>query len=402
MRRLDGQRGGDASRRDWDLHGVAMIEPVGGHGGMEYFDAALCGALAASEVPIRLYTCDETRFRTGLNFPFQLPYRGIYGRAPSWRRGLRYARGTLAALTDARRHGARVAHFHLFHVGVPEYLNVQLARSLGFRVVLTAHDVHSFVERLSVSWMMRAVYRAADHVIVQSGVAHRELLAHFPFLRGRVSLIPHGNYLGHTREAPPPDAARRELGLPADARVLLFFGQIKEVKGLDLLIDALPAIATKHPQALLVIAGKEWKDDFGKYRAQMERLGVAERCICHIRYIPDERLASYFAAADAVVLPYRRIYQSGVLLMALSYGKPVVASDIEGFTEVVSHGDTGYLFAAGDARALASTVVQALDDNSVLRAVGKRGLQMVAQQFDWGRIGKATADVYRTALARVE
>ena len=110
-------------------------------------------------------------------------------------------------------------------------------------------------------------------------------------------------------------------------------------------------------------------------------------------------MSRYYAAADAVVLPYRRIYQSGVLLMAMSYATPVVVSDVAGMTEVVSDGDNGYAFGSGDARSLASRLCEALSDVEELRRTGQRGLAYVRENHDWEKIGRITAASYRSALA---
>ncbi len=178
--------------------------------------------------------------------------------------------------------------------------------------------------------------------------------------------------------------------------MILFFGQIKEVKGLDVLIEAMPEILREHPGTLLVVAGKVWKDDFRQYQARIEELGISANCVLHIRYVPDSEVKNYYAAADVVALPYRRIYQSGVLLMAMSYGKPAIASDIAGMTEVVSDGVNGYIFPSGNSTALAAKLSDALSNPEELRLVGERALMHVREHNDWIRIGHMTADFYRS------
>ncbi|QIN83158.1 glycosyltransferase [Rubrobacter tropicus] len=376
---------------------AAIVEPVGGHGGMDYYDFGLCEALSKAGIEATLYTCDETSWRSRA-FGVEIPYRGVFGAAPAWLRGLRHLRGTVRALVGARLKGARISHFHFFHVGPLELFGVLLARSLGMRVVVTAHDVQPFVERLSVPWMAARAYRMAARVIAQGRTAEKELGALLDVPASRIDVVPHGSYLPFVGEAPARGAARARLGLPEEARVLLFFGQIKAVKGLDLLIRAMPRVLREHPDTVLLVAGKAWKDDLRRYRAQIEALGIAESCVLHTRYIPDEDVAAYYAAADVVVLPYRRIYQSGVLLMAMSHGRPVVASDLPGMTEVVSDGVTGYLFAAGNAQALAARLAGVLGEDGELRRTAQRALRYVEEHHDWERIGAMTAACYRSAL----
>ena len=374
-----------------------MIEPVGGHGGMDYYDFGLCEGLADAGMRVALYTSDETSRKSTVAYEVRLPYQKIYGDDPAWLRGVRYLRGTVRALADARLRRARVAHFHLFHVGPLELFNVLAAKLLGLKVVITAHDVQSFVESLSVPWMVKAAYRLADRIIAQSKISKKELMTVLGVPEAKIATIPHGNYIRLVAGMPAREEARARLGLPEGARVLLFFGQIKEVKGLDVLIRAMPRIVREDPDTILLIAGKVWKDDFRRYQGQIEALGISDKVELHLRFIPDSEVANYYAAADVVVLPYRRIYQSGVLLMAMSYGKPVLVSDIEGMTEVVADGVNGYTFAAGDAEAMAGRLAGAMSDPDGLRRVGQRALAHMQEHHDWSEIGWMTAACYRSA-----
>lgn len=375
---------------------VAVIEPVGGHGGMNYYDFALCMGLRAAGVQPTLYTCDETAVDPGLPFGVERVYRRIFGADPSWRRGLRYLAGTLRALVGARIGGHRLAHFHVFQVGPLELFNVALARLLLMRVVITAHDVEAF--RGEWSGIKTWVYGLANGVIAHNLVSQRELVRVLGMSSDKIHVIPHGNYLAHTGPLPASDDARTQLNLPHDARVLLFFGQIKEVKGLDLLLQALPKVRETVPEVVLLIAGKPSGQDFTKYQLQIDSLDLSAHCVAHIRYIADDEVAAYYAAADLVVLPYRRIYQSGVILMAMSYGKPVLASDLDGMKEVVDDGITGYLFRSEDANDLALRIQTVLADRAGMQRVAAQGLALMRTQYGWDGIGRLTAECYRRAM----
>lgn len=373
---------------------AALIEPVGGHGGMVQYDAGLCEGLSEAGVEATLYTSDKTPSGRSLPYKVRHCYRNVYGPDPAWLRGLRYVRASLGALLDARRSGTRVVHFHFFHVGPLEIFNVMLARLLGFGVVATAHDVRPFASRAPAIWTSKVAYGFVDRIIAHSETARRELLEVLGVSGKKIEMVPHGNYLRSIDRVPTREEARARLGLDRGAKVLLFFGQIKEVKGLDILLRAMPAIVEDHEDALLVVAGKVWKDDWSKYRGRAEALEAAGKCVCRVSYIPESEVPDYYAAADAVVLPYRRIYQSGVLLLAMSYGKPVVVSDIEGMTEMVEDGVNGYVFPSGDARALADKLSATLADPESLAAIGEAGLSYVAEHHDWASIGRKTAECY--------
>lgn len=365
---------------------------------MDYYDFGLCEGLTNAGVSVALYTCNETSPKTAIPYTLRFPYRRIYGADPSWLRGIRYIRGSTSALLNAKSSLTQIAHFHFFHVGPLELFNVLLAKLIGMRVVVTAHDVQSFVEHLSVPWMLRTAYRISDKVIVQSKVSEGELRKVLQVPEAKIAMIPHGNYLHFIEKVPTREEARAWVGLPNEARVLLFFGHIKRVKGLDILLEAMPRLIQEHPDTTLLVAGKVWKDDMQRYQEQIEALGISDNCTFHTRFIPDSEVANYYAAVDVVVLPYRRIYQSGVLLMAMSYGKPVVVSDIEGMTEVVADGGNGYVFPAGDAEALADKLVNVLSNPQRLRQVGVRALSHMQQHHDWDTIGQMTAACYQSVL----
>ena len=392
------RRGGDLQSLRSDDVRAAVIEPVGGHGGMDYYDFGLCEGLSNAGVSVALYTCDETSPKTAVPYKMRFPYRRIYGVDPSWLRGIRYIRGSTSALLKAKSSLTQIAHFHFFHVGPLELFNVLLAKLLGIRVVVTAHDVQSFVEHLSIPWMLRTAYRISDKVIAQSKVSEGELRKVLWVPEAKIAMIPHGNYLHFIEKVPTREEARAWVGLPNEAQVLLFFGHIKRVKGLDILLEAMPQLIQEHPDTTLLVAGKVWKDDMQRYRKQIEALGLSDNCTFHTRFIPDSEVAYYYAAADVVVLPYRRIYQSGVLLMAMSYGKPVAVSDIEGMTEVVADGYNGYVFPAGNAEALADKLIKVTSNSEALRQVGERALSHMQEHHNWHVIGPMTAACYRSVL----
>jgi glycosyltransferase involved in cell wall biosynthesis len=121
--------------------------------------------------------------------------------------------------------------------------------------------------------------------------------------------------------------------------------------------------------------------------------------VLHIRHIPNDELALYFAAADVVVLPYRRIYQSSVILMAMSYGRAVVVSDLPAMTEMVTDGENGYVFEQGSAVSLSKQLVRALRDEQGRLRVASRALEYIRKNNDWEQIGKQTAMLYRAVLS---
>jgi D-inositol-3-phosphate glycosyltransferase len=377
---------------------AAIIEPVGGHGGMDYYDFGLCGGLAAAGLDIVIHTCDETNIPSNVRFTVKHTYVGIYGGSAAWLRGLRFVFGSFKALGSALLERRKFVHLHFFHVGGLALMNVLLSKLMKRVIIITAHDVESFVSTLEVPLMSRLAYRLADHVIAHNRISRVELQARLHVPENKIAVIPHGNYLHALRPMPSVDVARKKLGIPCNAKVLLFFGQIKEVKGLDVLLNAMPVVLQHYPDAVLLIAGRPWKTDFSGYQNKIDGLGIQSSCFAHIRFIPDEEVPLYYGAAELVVLPYRRIYQSGVLLMAMSYGKAVLVSDIPGMLEVVRDQESGFVFRSGDADDLVRKICTLFGNPAIVESVASSGQKLMKEKYDWADIGQQTKELYASLV----
>lgn len=379
---------------------VWMIDPVGGHRGMHYYDFALCQELQRLGVDVALWTCDETEAHTPPSeITISYPFQRIFGSDPAPIRGMRYVNGLRRLIHQARDARPQIAHLHYFLLAPADLWFLIGLRRYGVKIVLTAHDVIPFNAAVHTRLLLRALYGRVDGFIVHTEHSRRELLAGFPVPPSRVRVIPHGHYLPYRpEEMPTREEARARLGLPIDAPVLLFFGQIKRVKGLDTLLRALPKLAEAHPDALLVVAGQVWKDTWDRYAELIDALGLGHRVIARVEHIPDEDVPFYFRAADVVVLPYRRVYQSGVLLMAYSFSKPVVASAVGGLKETIRDGETGYLVRSEDPDALARALGEILGDPARAAAMGEAGYRLVAERFSWDVIARQTLAFYQEVL----
>ncbi|MHB0971997.1 MAG: glycosyltransferase [Thermoanaerobaculia bacterium] len=151
---------------------------------------------------------------------------------------------------------------------------------------------------------------------------------------------------------PTRSDAKRTLGLEG-RDVALFFGHVRPFKGLDIALDAWARLRS---DALLLVAGEVWWNDEERYREQAKRLGIEDRVRFEFRFIPDSEVATYFAAADVVVAPYRSEAQSGVALTAFHFARPVIATHVGGIPEIIEEGRNGLLVAPENPAALASAV----------------------------------------------
>ena len=210
---------------------VAIIEPVGGHGGMNYYDFALCFGLVGLGVEVILYTCDETKVPQDLTFTVKKYFQKIYGDASKYVRAVRYLLGLIRSLKDARLSGVKLAHFHFFHASLLEWFNIKLAKLFGFKIVVTVHDVESFASD-SMQVIVQVIYHTCDFVIVHNQVSCRELSEHFHVPQSKIRVISHGDYIDYVDPSIDQQQARRKLVLNGKGPFLLFLVRLKRSKDL--------------------------------------------------------------------------------------------------------------------------------------------------------------------------
>ena len=136
--------------------------------------------------------------------------------------------------------------------------------------------------------------------------------------------------------------ARQKLKLEEDGKYVLFFGLIRDYKGLDLLLKALVDERIKEQKIKVIVAG-EFYSDPTPYHELIAELGIEESLVLEAKFIPDEEVVNYFCAADMVVQPYKDATQSGVTQIAYHFDKPMLVTNVGGLSELVPHGEVGYV-----------------------------------------------------------
>ena len=261
-----------------------------------------------------------------------------------------------------------------------------LARSAG--LVNTVHDVerhpgHRRAKR--VPWIRRLARRSAHRIIVHGDALKQAMVEKDGTPAEKIHVIPHGNFLHYLTWG--------DLAVPEDDHTLLFFGRIWPYKGLEYLIRAEPYISEELPDVKIVIAGEG--ESFHRYEALIAH---PDRFEVHNEFVPRGEAADIFRRASVVVLPYIEASQSGVLAMAYTFGKPVVATDVGSIPEVVEHGQTGLIVPPGDEKALAEAIVSLLKDPDKRRQMGQNAYAKATTDLSWDTIAEKTLRVYQEAL----
>lgn len=313
-----------------------------------------------------------------------------------------------AARTDAE----------LFHVlwfrRLPQFegtlLNVYF-KLLGKKLIFTAHNVDDQARdgtRTNVidAFALMFRYRIVDHILVHTPRMKSELVERFGIADEKVTVVPFGinDVIPIARMS--RSAARQKLGLAQDCRALLFFGLIAPYKGLEDLVRALAGLVAVDKRFTLLLAGpvrdKSSQSYWTSVQNLIDELGLSRHVHKTVKYIPDDDVGLFFRAADVSVLPYRRIYQSGVLALSYAQGLPVIVGDVGSLAEDVIEGKTGFVFRSGDVADLARAIHQYFASDLFRdRECGNDGIRAYgAQRFSWTSNADTTVSLYERLLAR--
>jgi glycosyltransferase involved in cell wall biosynthesis len=351
--------------------------------------------------------CPELHGTDGVNF---LNLRGDQRQSASlFRKAVRVLRYYFRLI-----HYAAIAEPKLFHILwnnkfelFDRTLLMFYYKLLRKRVVLTAHNVNQARRDSTDSLMnrvtLRVQYRLADHIFVHTEIMKRELMIDFGVRESSITVIAYGinNAVPHTDLI--REEAKQRLGIGAGERTMLFFGYIASYKGLDYLVSAFQQIVVRSNDYRLIIAGKP-KRGCEKYW-QLIQETIAQNIeqglvIQKIEHIQDDEAELYFKAADVLILPYREIFQSGVLFFGYSFGLPVIATDVGAMREDIVEGKTGFVCKPGDPGDMARAI-ETYFSSDLYKDLDNRRQEIrkyALERHSWDVVGQLTMNVYAKLL----
>ena len=383
---------------------LLMIEQ-GGRGGVADYTGALVAALAARGWRVDLATADDSLYEpldgVATHGVFHYVRTGTrVGDVLAALRLKRPANGLLFVLALPRlaalARRSEIVHtqgWEIPQLSVPALAALRLA---GRPVVQTAHGTF---ERTSRARRTRALIRRLQGALTARTIVHTEAdIARLPpSIARHAVVIPHGEYGGLARTGGEADrrGAREALGIGADVHVTLMFGQLRTDKGLGDLLAALRRLPALH----LLIGGQE-AGALAENRDALADPALAGRVTIREGFLDMSEAARLFAAADTVSLPYQVASQSGVLLLAYGFRRPVVVYPVGGMGEAVIDGETGWICVRPDAGALTEALSAAIaaGPEECLRR-GEAGARLADERYSWSAIAARTEAAYDGALA---
>lgn len=383
-------------------------------GGLFQYAYLLGAALAASGQDVTLLTGRDPELTvgaSGFRIAATLPTWHPAGRAPRTAlgrlsrrslRGVRYVAAWLQVarvVSTLRPDVVQLADLRFGIDGVLVRLLVRRFRGVAF--VDLAHTPKPLVEQRSTgslykeSWgvmnLLGLAYRSLDGIVVLGESSRDELLRTWPDVKSVYSM-PHGNYgrfVDEVDTVAPSGCPRR----------VVLFGTWTRYKGIDDLLRVWPEVVLEVPDAELVIAGEASGDvDVGAIQlAAASCRGVT----LDQRYLPMDDALRIVSGARVVVAPYLAANQSGVVTLAQSLGRPVVATDVGDLGDLVRHDLTGLLIPPGDSEALAAALVRMLKEPETADRLGAAGRALVEREGSWSSLAEQFVAVYQSVLQGV-
>lgn len=258
-----------------------------------------------------------------------------------------------------------------------------------YPLVLTEHDPSPHLGEslfVKINW---AIARFLSERSVDVIIVHGERLKEILKLRGipdtKIQVIPHGDYSYYKRWIKDQQEEEKSI---------LFFGLIRDYKGLDYLLKAIPKVNKSIPGVKLIIAGD---GDLSQYKNL-----YCEDINYEIQnsFIPDEDVASFFQRASLVVLPYTDASQSGVVPIAYAFKKPVIVTNVGSIPEVVDDGITGLIVPPKDVESLANAIIRLLVDKNLRNEMGENAYHKMKNELSWDSIAIKTVKLYSTSIRK--
>jgi glycosyltransferase involved in cell wall biosynthesis len=272
---------------------------------------------------------------------------------------------------------------------------LRYCRRIGIRIVYTVHDLlpHDTSQRYKSTF--ERVYRDVDTIICHSYDTKNRLTSEFSVPESRIWVIPHGPFFydyrqSHSERIPDTKAAGH--------CVVLFQGIIFPYKGLDFLLRAWQKVQSANKMTRLVIAGKCSSAMKEKIMAQIADFQLADSVRLDFSFLALDELLDLYDRADIVVYPYKAITTSGALMTGLAIGKPIIATELPAFMEVLRHDQNALLVPYGNTTALAAAILRLINSIADRQRLGKAVREMNFGDRSWNAIAEQTYLCYRAVL----
>ena len=274
------------------------------------------------------------------------------------------------------------------HPGIYLWMCRFLKVMLNVPIVYSPQDVLPNKLKLRTTQTFRKLYAEMSFVFLNAQQNLDLVVERFRVRNDRIRVLPIPDLMAFVRDSVTP----KQPDIDNGRLVVLCFGLIEPRKGVSGLIQAFSSVHAAVPNAQLCIVGKPYMDVEPLYEL-IRTSGLSRDVTLTPRYVSFAEMSGLFRRADLVVLPYESGWNSGVLSTALGFGKPVIATTVGGFREVIEDGVSGMLVPPGDREAIASAMIACLKSPELRERLG-RNAHAFSEQVSWQRIALETESVY--------
>lgn len=255
------------------------------------------------------------------------------------------------------------------------------------KVLVICDNVLPHERKPGDKFLTKLFFGAADYFVLLSKKVLEDLLSIKPGAEYRV--LPHPIY-SNFGEGVSKAEAKNKLKL-TDEKLILFFGFIRDYKGLDILLETMGRLKEKN-SVKLIVAG-EFYSDKEKYLELIDVLGIKNSVRLFTDFIPTNEVKYYFSACDAVILPYRSATQSGIVQIAMNFRKPVIATDVGGLKEVVLNNKTGFIVEEAEPEKIAEAIMKFYEEGVEEKFV--TNIQSEVDKYSWSRFISGMLELYK-------
>jgi glycosyltransferase involved in cell wall biosynthesis len=357
----------------------------------------LCSAMKAAGIDIRMVVPEDREVRFKIEFPLIKLSPSKKSSVSRLNKLIKYINYLIKLFFYIKRNKFNAVHFQFLRRIETESFFILFLRLMGTRLIYTVHDVSPLNKSRLHNLLSVIIYKSVNILIVHSNKNRQMLLEKVSLKPDKIRTVFHGNFNDYVpAKSLTKNEARKYFGLNNEEKVLLFFGFIKEYKGLDMLLEAVEIASKSVDRLTLIIAGAaESKKIVDGYERTISELPKNIKVIYHSEFIPHDKVANYFMASDILVLPYKIISHSGVLHLAYSFGRAIIGTRVGDFEEFIEDGKSGFIAEKNDSQGVADAILRFYSNPENVDKMSLYAQNLNDTKYSWENIALTMKGIYQ-------
>ena len=380
---------------------LAIISPLG-YTGLSYYDHYLSNYISKLKYDVFLITSDQWILENKKNnFKLLKFFKNCSGKRNIFVKTFNYVISFFSISKFIRQNKIKNIHIQILELPYVDIFFFQYLKYLKCNIIYTPHDIHFNKSIPFKYFFIKRLYSISNMIIVHRQQNKLDLISKYGNRnKDKIRVIPHGSYndlLDKKLIKKENKILKTTLNLKNEDKIFLFFGSIKEEKGINVLLESISNILNTYnlKNIQFIIAGKPHHNfDYNWIISKIDNYQKFKKIIhLDLNFISESKMLNYFFITNFVVLPYLNVSESGVFRLAQTFGKNVICSDLKEFSESINHGTNGFLFKSNDSDSLSKLIVNVLNKNSI--ELKKISSNFKKEKFDWKDVAIKTVELYK-------